>query len=88
VDADDPELARLLAAEMESVGNNVRRIANDRGLSIRRLIGKSDLNHQTVFDVLHGRANPTVKTLLQLAVVLEVDVRDFFDGKPSSSHER
>ncbi len=65
---------------MESVGNNVRRIANERGLSIRRLIGKSDLNHQTVFDVLHGRANPTVKTLLQLAIVLEVDVRDFFDA--------
>lgn len=80
MEANDPELIRLLTIEVTSVGANVRRIAKKRGLSIRKLIGRADLNHQTVFDVLHGRANPTVKTLLQLAVVLEVDVRDFFDA--------
>lgn len=85
--ADDPELLRLLDAKAREVGANVRRIAGERGISIRRLIGRSDLNHQTVYDVLHGRSNPTLKTLLQLAVVLDVDVREFFVSTPDSGIE-
>lgn len=77
--ADDPELLRLLDTKAREVGGNIRRLAEERGISIRRLIGRSDLNHQTVYNVLQGRANPTLKTLLQLAVVLEVDVRAFFE---------
>lgn len=63
-----------LKAEMERVGYWTRRIAEEKGISIRRLIGLADLNHQTVFDVLHGRSNPTMKTLVQLSRALGVEV--------------
>lgn len=71
-----------LKAEMERVGYWTRRIAEEKGISIRRLIGLADLNHQTVFDVLHARSNPTMKTLVQLSRALGVEVGDLTRGIP------
>ncbi|MCB9868063.1 MAG: helix-turn-helix transcriptional regulator [Phycisphaerales bacterium] len=66
-------MLRLVEAQARVIGENVTRLAEAKGLSLRRLSRWADVSPQTIGDVLHGKANPTVKTLVQIAAVLEVE---------------
>lgn len=76
MNADDPELEQRLQAEVQRVAANVRRLAQARGLSIRKLNQLADLNPSTTFALLGGRTAPNLKTMLQIAMALDVEVRD------------
>jgi transcriptional regulator with XRE-family HTH domain len=54
------------------VGRNVRKARKEAGLTQERLAEKSGLTQQYISDLERGTQNPTVITLYELAMVLEV----------------
>jgi len=79
VNIDDPELERRLVAEVKKVASNIRRLADEQGLSIRKLNQRADLNPSTTFDLLAARTAPNLKTMMQIAMALGVEMRDLLD---------
>lgn len=66
-----------------SVGQRLRALREDRGLSIRSLAQKSRLSVNTLSLIENGRTSPSVATLQQLAGALAVPMTAFFEtGTP------
>lgn len=61
------------------VGERLREIRSELGLSIRALAEKSGLNVNTLSLIENGRTSPSVGTLQQLAQSLQVPVTTFFE---------
>jgi transcriptional regulator with XRE-family HTH domain len=69
-----------------NVGRCLRELREERTLSIRALAEKSGLNVNTLSLIENGKSSPSVSTLQQIAVALEVPVAAFFEtGVPKSS---
>lgn len=64
-----------------SVGNKIRKIRQDKGLSQLDLVGKMDGNIDVtnISRIEKGRTNPTVYTLFRIALALEVHPKEFLD---------
>ena len=54
------------------VGDNVRRLRSDMGLTQEQLAERSGFTQQYISDLERGRRNPTVVSLFELAQALEV----------------
>jgi transcriptional regulator with XRE-family HTH domain len=61
------------------VGQCLRNLRTDRGLSIRSLAEQSGLNVNTLSLIENGKTSPSVSTLQQLATALEVPITAFFE---------
>ncbi|MDR3611657.1 MAG: cupin domain-containing protein [Ignavibacteriaceae bacterium] len=61
-----------------NVGRELRALCAQRGLSIRALAEKSGLAVNTLSLIQNGKTSPSVSTLQQLAVALEVPITAFF----------
>jgi transcriptional regulator with XRE-family HTH domain len=61
-----------------NVGRELRSLCAQRGLSIRALAEKSGLAVNTLSLIQNGKTSPSVSTLQQLALALEVPVTAFF----------
>ena len=67
------------------VGQRLRDLRNERGLSIRALAEKSQLNVNTLSMIENGKTSPSVATLQQLAFALETPIAAFFEnGTPKN----
>lgn len=55
------------------VGKNVKRIREKKGLTQERLAEISGFSQQYISGIEQGRRNPTIITLYELAVSLEVN---------------
>lgn len=66
-----------------SIGNKIREIRQEKGLSQLDLVGRMDGNIDVtnISRIEKGRTNPTVYTLFRIALALEVQPRDFLDVK-------
>jgi len=64
------------------VGIKIREIRSTRRLSLRRLAQRSGLNINTLSLVENGKSSPSVSTLQQLAVALDVPITAFFTSEP------
>jgi transcriptional regulator with XRE-family HTH domain/predicted Fe-Mo cluster-binding NifX family protein len=64
------------------VGRKLRELRNKRGLSLRALAERSGLNFNTLSLVENGKSSPSVGTLQQLALALEVPISTFFESDP------
>jgi transcriptional regulator with XRE-family HTH domain/predicted Fe-Mo cluster-binding NifX family protein len=64
------------------VGRKLRELRNKRGLSLRALANRSSLNVNTLSLVENGKSSPSVSTLQQLALALEVPIATFFESEP------
>jgi transcriptional regulator with XRE-family HTH domain len=62
-----------------NVGLRLRELRIGRDLSIRALAESSGLNVNTISLIENGKTSPSVSTLQQLAIALQVPIRDFFD---------
>ena len=64
-----------------SVGNKIKEIRQDKGLSQLDLVGKMDGNIDVtnISRIEKGRTNPTVYTLFRIALALEVHPKEFLD---------
>ncbi|UKK86160.1 helix-turn-helix domain-containing protein [Sphingopyxis sp. BSN-002] len=54
------------------VGRNVERIRRDQGLTQEQLAEKSGFSQQYISGLENGRRNPTVVTLYEIAIALNV----------------
>jgi DNA-binding Xre family transcriptional regulator len=61
----------------------IAEIAESKGYNISTLSREAKLAYTTAHAMWHGSAKLlSMKTLERLALVLEVEVKDLFDGKP------
>jgi transcriptional regulator with XRE-family HTH domain len=63
------------------VGGSLRRLREECNLTIRALAEKSGLAINTLSLIENGKSSPSVSTLQQLAVVLEVPITAFFENE-------
>lgn len=61
------------------VGGSLRRIRENKGLTIRSLAEKSGLSVNTLSLIENGKTSPSVGTLQQLAFALQVPITSFFE---------
>jgi transcriptional regulator with XRE-family HTH domain/predicted Fe-Mo cluster-binding NifX family protein len=64
------------------VGRRLRELRTRRGFSLRGLADRSGLNVNTLSLVENGKSSPSVSTLQQLALALEVPIVTFFESEP------
>jgi transcriptional regulator with XRE-family HTH domain/predicted Fe-Mo cluster-binding NifX family protein len=64
------------------VGRKLRELRGQRGLSLRALAERSGLNINTLSLVENGKSSPSVSTLQQLALALDVPIATFFESEP------
>ena len=62
-----------------NVGGSLRRLREERNLTLRVLAEKSCLAINTLSLIENGKSSPSVSTLQQLAVALEVPITAFFE---------
>ncbi len=62
---------------MSTIGKNIKRLRQDKGLSQDKLSKLSDLSLNTVVKIeLDESPNPTIETMQRIAKALEVSVDD------------
>lgn len=68
------------------VGLKIRSVRNNKCLSLKTLAEKSGLNINTLSLIENGKSSPSVSTLQQLAMALEVPITAFFESAPVVKH--
>lgn len=64
------------------VGRRLKDLRTKKGFSLRALAELSNLNVNTLSLVENGKSSPSVSTLQQLALALEVPIAAFFESEP------
>ena len=67
----------------ESLGNRLRDLRRDQGLSLRALAEKSGLSANTLSLIENGKTSPSVATLQQIALALNIPITAFFEAQSS-----
>lgn len=70
--------------EQDHVGHKLKEIRNGKGYSLRSLAQLSGLNINTLSLIENGKTSPSVSTLQQLAIALNIPITAFFEAKPES----
>jgi transcriptional regulator with XRE-family HTH domain/predicted Fe-Mo cluster-binding NifX family protein len=78
----DPGIDNKNTAAEVLVGRKLRELRNRKGFSLRALADRSGLNFNTLSLVENGKSSPSVSTLQQLALALEVPISTFFESEP------
>jgi transcriptional regulator with XRE-family HTH domain len=70
------------------VSENIRKLRSKRNLSLRGLALKAHISSSTLSDIENNKTNPSIKTLQNIAVALNVDVNILIkeDGKEISGY--
>jgi transcriptional regulator with XRE-family HTH domain len=63
----------------ESLGNRLRELRRQQGLSLRALAEKSGLSANTLSLIENGKTSPSVATLQQIALALNIPITAFFE---------
>ncbi len=63
----------------ESLGNRLRDLRRQQGLSLRALAEKSGLSANTLSLIENGKTSPSVATLQQIALALSIPITSFFE---------
>ncbi len=64
------------------VGKRLRDLRTRRGFSLRALADRSGLNINTLSLIENGKSSPSVSTLQQLSLALDVTISAFFESEP------
>ncbi|MCD4673580.1 MAG: helix-turn-helix domain-containing protein, partial [Anaerolineaceae bacterium] len=64
------------------VGRKLRELRTQQGLSLRALAERSGLNVNTLSLLENGKSSPSLSTLHQLALTLNVPIALFFEQDP------
>jgi transcriptional regulator with XRE-family HTH domain len=74
---------------LSGIGQRLRQIRLERGISLRELARRLDLSPNAVSKIETGKMRPSLRTLHALIAEFELSVDEVFDEHPSpSSHER
>jgi transcriptional regulator with XRE-family HTH domain len=79
LDLHAPAVAAEVASDGVDVGRRLRTLREARRLTIRSLAEASGLAVNTLSLIEHGKTSPSVSTLQQLAVALQVPISAFFE---------
>lgn len=63
----------------ENLGNRLRELRRQQGLSLRALAEKSGLSANTLSLIENGKTSPSVATLQQIAIALNIPITAFFE---------
>lgn len=63
----------------ENLGNRLRELRRQQSLSLRSLAEKSGLSANTLSLIENGKTSPSVATLQQIAIALNVTITSFFE---------
>ncbi len=66
---------------LEKLGQNISRIRKQKGLSQSELASMCFKDRQSLNRLEKGKINPSAYYLLELAIELNVDLKEFFDFK-------
>jgi transcriptional regulator with XRE-family HTH domain/predicted Fe-Mo cluster-binding NifX family protein len=64
------------------VGKKLKDLRTRRGFSLRSLADRSGLNSNTLSLIENGKSSPSVSTLQQLALALDLPIAAFFESEP------
>lgn len=64
----------------ETIGNRIRDLRSEKGLSQEKLALKADLDRTYLAGVENGKRNLSIKSLEKIINALEVSFQDFFHG--------
>lgn len=74
------------SAPVVNVGQRLRTLRDEQGLSLRALAEKSSLATNTLSQIENGKTSPSVSTLQQIAGALDVPMMAFFEVEDSHIH--
>ncbi len=60
---------------MDTLGARLKRLRENKKISLRKLGGMAHLSHSFIADIESGRSNPSIDTLNALAKALDVVIR-------------
>lgn len=63
----------------EQVGNRIRALRKQRGLSQEKLALKAGIDRTYLACIETGKRNATLLSLEKVAIALDISMRDFFD---------
>ena len=63
----------------EQVGNRIRALRKQRGLSQEKLALKAGIDRAYLAGIETGKRNATLLSLEKVAIALDISMRDFFD---------
>jgi transcriptional regulator with XRE-family HTH domain/predicted Fe-Mo cluster-binding NifX family protein len=84
--ATDPAKPNNQTSAEVLVGRRLRELRTRRGFSLRALADRSGLNVNTLSLVENAKSSPSVSTLQQLALALQVPISSFFESEPIDKH--
>lgn len=64
----------------EIVGNRIKELRSEMGLSQEKLALKADIDRTYLAGVENGKRNISIKSLEKIIVALEVSFQQFFEG--------
>jgi XRE family transcriptional regulator, aerobic/anaerobic benzoate catabolism transcriptional regulator len=65
---------------LTKLGQEVRRLRHERGITLKRLAQLSDLSDRFLIEVEKGNANPSITSLVNLADALQTSLMDLLPG--------
>jgi transcriptional regulator with XRE-family HTH domain len=80
IQAEGDEIKTVESAQDINVGKSLRRLRDERGLTIRALASQSGLAVNTLSLIENGKTSPSVSTLQQLASAMDIPITAFFDA--------
>ncbi|WP_164714420.1 helix-turn-helix domain-containing protein [Chitinophaga rhizosphaerae] len=72
--------------ERKAIGQNIRKIRQSAGLSLRRLAAMCRVDHASISKIERADIDPQLSTLLELAEALRVHPHSFFSVVPAENN--
>jgi transcriptional regulator with XRE-family HTH domain len=66
-------------AFLKQIGNNVRRIRNQKGLTMETVANEAQIEYRQLGRIERGEVNATIISLLKISTVLKINLSQFFD---------
>ena len=72
---------KILIAYQRKLGQRIKEVRESKELSQLDVASTCDYEKTTISRIENGRTNITLKTLVTLALAMEVELQEFFDFK-------
>lgn len=69
------------------IGDNVRRIRNNKGFSMDKIREITGLSKSTISELETNKSNPTTDTLQKIADALDVDIKNFYENEANTDNK-
>lgn len=76
-----PDLPPAVREAMRAISSRILLERRDQGLSLRELAGLAEVNRSVIGRIERNQGNPTLETLLRLAIGLQVSAEWLLSGR-------